>query len=409
MFGNVYDARQSDLESNRKAAVDAASLGGYRTMAAVAGEAGGMLGQGLSSLAGALPPEQAKQVKIQELMGQYPNPTTYKEYMDIAGKLSSSGYFEEAKHFNELAKNASITETTSAKANKPSAADISEAGNLMFNQLDTPVMQEQFMRIMYPNKTEDEIKILRDEKGFKAGMNARLKNATDSFSKYVGNKYKDKDSLNTLLSDSKSLMIEFKAYSAERGNEYIQSLAGLLKTEAPSSGFSVTTDPAGDSDGGTTTSVGVDTWLANKYPNASQFELDTKRNNFTASIDNIGVMLDPDAGSAYAETDRLPGIDATFGNISDFSVSAANTITRGWGNIANYFSGDGAEADKKRTQFKEASDWFTSSAGGHRYFSLHPEKFAKASASPEAALKFYKSLSADDKGSQDGVLNAIGL
>ena len=79
MFGNMYDARQSDLESNRKAAVDAASIGGFRTLAAGAGELGGMLVGGIAGSMGAVQPAQAKHAAIQELMGEFPDPTTYNE------------------------------------------------------------------------------------------------------------------------------------------------------------------------------------------------------------------------------------------------------------------------------------------------------------------------------------------
>jgi hypothetical protein len=112
MFGNMYGARQKDLEASRSAAVDAASLGGYKTMAAVAGEAGGMLGQGLSSAFGALPPEQAKQAKIDELMSQFPNPTTYEDYKTIAGEFMASGMQEQGAHFLGLAEDMNDNEST---------------------------------------------------------------------------------------------------------------------------------------------------------------------------------------------------------------------------------------------------------------------------------------------------------
>jgi len=72
-------------------------------MAAVAGEAGGMLGQGLSSLAGALPPEQARQAKIDEMMQKFPKPTTYEDYMTIAGEFMTSGMPDMGEKFNKLA------------------------------------------------------------------------------------------------------------------------------------------------------------------------------------------------------------------------------------------------------------------------------------------------------------------
>jgi len=118
MFGNMYSARQKDLEASRSAAVDAASLGGYKTMAAVAGEAGGMLGQGLSSLAGALPPEQAQQAKMDELMSRFPNPTTYEDYMTIAGEAMTSGMQDVGEHFLKLAQDMKGTTTERSNLGK---------------------------------------------------------------------------------------------------------------------------------------------------------------------------------------------------------------------------------------------------------------------------------------------------
>jgi hypothetical protein len=418
MFGNMYDARKTDMEANRKAAVDAASLGGYRTMAAVAGEMGGMLGGGIAGSMGALQPAQAKHAAIQELMGEFPDPTTYNEYMTIAGRLSSQGYLDEANHFNELAKNASLSESKIAKANTPSDDTYKEAGNLMFSHFDTPDMQKELFKIQFPNLDAEALEEASNKKGAAATRLRRLKSATTSFTNYIKTnpKYKDKASLNALLGNSDELMDEFKIFAGTRSNEHFKSLSSLLITKKPTQGFTKTTTDGGtgtggniDDAGGTTTSIGIDNWIAEQNPNASQFERDTIKNNFTARVDNIGVMLDPDADSAYSTVGRVPGVDATFGNLSDISVSAANTITRAWGDITDYFAGDGAEASQKRAEFKEASDWFISSAGGHRYFALHPERFEEASASPEAALEFYRNLSSDDKGSDISIMNAVGL
>ena len=103
MFGNMYGARQKDLEASRSAAVDAASLGGYKTMAAVAGEMGGMLGQGVSSAFGALPPEQAKQAKIDEMMQRFPKPESYEDYMELSSEFMGAGILDIGEHFNKLA------------------------------------------------------------------------------------------------------------------------------------------------------------------------------------------------------------------------------------------------------------------------------------------------------------------
>lgn len=115
MFGSVYDARMRDQENLRSASFDAASLGGYKTMAAIAGEAGGMLGQGIGQAFGALQPEEAKQAKINEMMGQFPNPTTYEDYMTLAGEFNSEGILDVGKYFHELAQDMKTTKTAARK------------------------------------------------------------------------------------------------------------------------------------------------------------------------------------------------------------------------------------------------------------------------------------------------------
>ena len=103
MFSNVYDARQKDLEGAVDYGASLAALPRGRVSVAVAGQSGGMLGQGLSSLAGALPPEQAQQAKMDELMSRFPNPTTYEDYMAIAGEFMTSGMQDMGEYFLKLA------------------------------------------------------------------------------------------------------------------------------------------------------------------------------------------------------------------------------------------------------------------------------------------------------------------
>jgi len=115
MFSNVYDARQKDLEGAVDYGASLAALPRGRVSVAVAGQSGGMLGQGLSSLAGALPPEQAQQAKIDELMSRFPNPTTYEDYMAIAGEFMTSGMQDMGEYFLKLA-NDMKTKTGSTNA-----------------------------------------------------------------------------------------------------------------------------------------------------------------------------------------------------------------------------------------------------------------------------------------------------
>lgn len=146
MFGNMYDARQKDMEASRSAAVDAASLGGYKTMAAVAGEMGGMLGGGIASAFGALPPEQAKQAKIDELMSQFPNPTTYEDYKTIAGEFMTAGMQEQGERFLGLAEDMKTTDSASIYlANKRLRNEKALAIQQAFGPTNTIEKKEELM------------------------------------------------------------------------------------------------------------------------------------------------------------------------------------------------------------------------------------------------------------------------
>jgi hypothetical protein len=293
-------------------------------------------------------------------------------------------------------------------------------------------MQKELFKIQFPNLDAEALEEASNKKGAAETRLRRLKSATTSFTNYIKTnpKYKDKASLNTLLGNSDALMDEFKIFAGTRSNEHFKSLSRLLITADPASGFTKITTDGGtgtggmpgmndfssswDSDatskdfniddaGGTTTSIGIDNWIAQQNPNASQFERDKLKNQRTTDIDNVGVMLDPDASVIYPSNKlglSTPVVNTIQGNLTDAFTSTFNTISGWGGDIKEYFSGDGAEASKIRAEFKEASDWFISSAGGHRYFALYPEQFEEASASPQAALEFYRNLK---------TMNAVGL
>jgi len=124
MFGSVYDARQEDMDASRKAAYDAAALGGYKTMAAVAGEAGGMLGQGIGRAFGALPQAEAKQAKIQELMQLHPNPESYEDFMAVANDLKNAGLMAEYEKAFEMAQELKPDDDTTRGKDIQKHADI---------------------------------------------------------------------------------------------------------------------------------------------------------------------------------------------------------------------------------------------------------------------------------------------
>ena len=103
MFGSMYDAKSSGMDDLRDRAYKTGSLGGRGAIIEAATLGGGMLGRGASRAFGALPQAEAKQAKINEMMGQFPNPTTYEEYMTLAGEFNSVGILDVGEHFNKLA------------------------------------------------------------------------------------------------------------------------------------------------------------------------------------------------------------------------------------------------------------------------------------------------------------------
>jgi hypothetical protein len=301
-----------------------------------------------------------------------------------------------------------------AKLHAPALATYNEAGNLMYQQFNTTPMLTSFITNLYgetlfKGKDSDEIREIKGGKGFMTQIRKKIEDSTKSFSRFIENnpKYRTKATLNALLDNQTELFTEFKAFQDSRGNQEMSALANELITTDPNKRMTSIIS----SDGGPPPplSVGIDKYMEDKYPTESAYQLRGRKNSFTVAIDNIGVLLNPDTSVEYfVEGARPGGIDATIGNLADIFASSINEVTSTWGDITNYFSSDGVEADKKRAEFKEASEWFISSAGGHRYFSINPEKLAELK-TPEAALKFYKGLSTDDKGSEAGVMDAISL
>jgi hypothetical protein len=189
----------------------------------------GLAGQGIRGMLGVQNEEEA----VKSLMAEADFSTSEgkEAFLQQLQSVSPDAYTEFSKQFLDYDTKMFAKQSKITKANTPSKDSYDEAGNLMFGHLDTPGMQEQFMRLMYPNMKDDEIKVQRAKKGFNAKMTKKLERATKSFSRYIEGNYKDKESLNTLLANPTALMDEFKKFSAGFQNEYIQSLAKLLITQ----------------------------------------------------------------------------------------------------------------------------------------------------------------------------------
>jgi len=171
MFSNVYDARQKDLEGAVDYGASLAALPRGRVSVAVAGQSGGMLGQGLSSLAGALPPEQAQQAKMDELMSRFPNPTTYEDYMAIAGEFMTSGMQDMGEYFLKLAndmKDSSTSDTMSTHAKRMDVASKGVGCNWRMDGKDCY------------QKTQRAAAKLQGDEGYKANEKAKVDLSTES-------------------------------------------------------------------------------------------------------------------------------------------------------------------------------------------------------------------------------------
>jgi len=71
LFGNIYGARAEDAAALEKSSYDLARLSPGRVSVAVAGQAGGMLGQGLVGAFGGQTQAEAKQGKLQAIQAQF--------------------------------------------------------------------------------------------------------------------------------------------------------------------------------------------------------------------------------------------------------------------------------------------------------------------------------------------------
>ena len=140
----------------------------------------------------------------------------------------------------------------------------------------------------------------------------------------------------------------------------------------------------------------TNTHLAEQDPDSSKFGLQWDKNKRTATIDTLGSKLKPGAIVDYdmnvlGPLDRIPGVDATLGNVQDALTSTVNAISSTLSDVANYFTGT-VEGDKQRAVAEAASDWFISNEG-HSHFAGKPkelDKILKAKDPAQAALNYYK-------------------
>jgi len=118
LFGSMFDVDKDMQSAREKSALSMAALPRGRVQVYGAGMAGGMLGQGAMEGMGFETAEQQKQAKINEMMEQFPNPTTYEDYMTLAGEFNSIGILDVGEHFNKLAQDMKGTTSDQYLTNK---------------------------------------------------------------------------------------------------------------------------------------------------------------------------------------------------------------------------------------------------------------------------------------------------
>ena len=95
MFTNPYDAQIDQEAARRKEMREVAKMDAFDANAYRAGMAGQEIGRNLGGMMGMQTPEDAKQAKIQEIMGQYgEGAKTVKQLQDIAGDFGNAGMMD---------------------------------------------------------------------------------------------------------------------------------------------------------------------------------------------------------------------------------------------------------------------------------------------------------------------------
>ena len=152
MFTNPYDAQVSADAARRKEMREIAQMDAYDYHAYQAGQSSAGAGRALGGMLGMQTPEQAKQDKIEEIMGQYGEGTkSYEQLMQIADSFRSANMpdlWQEVMDMADKLKPTESTESTDMKkwqyqiaGHKQAIADYAKSKNytLTNRQLDNLV------------------------------------------------------------------------------------------------------------------------------------------------------------------------------------------------------------------------------------------------------------------------------
>lgn len=114
MFTNPYDAQIAQQEAGRARALEVSKIPWYERGAYEGQMAGEDIGRGLGGMLGMQTPEDAKQAKIEEVMGQFgEGKKTPEQLMQIADSFRAAGMLDLWEEVMGMAKDAKPSSTTS--------------------------------------------------------------------------------------------------------------------------------------------------------------------------------------------------------------------------------------------------------------------------------------------------------
>jgi len=116
MFTNPYDAAIAQRDASQKRATQAGAVPWYRQGAVSGSLIGQDLGRNLGGMLGMQTPEQAKQNKIEEIMGQYgEGAKSYEQLLEIADSFRDANMLDLWKETMDMADNLTSDDTTRGK------------------------------------------------------------------------------------------------------------------------------------------------------------------------------------------------------------------------------------------------------------------------------------------------------
>lgn len=136
MFGNIYDTSSDENAGLNAQSYKVAQLDPRAVMVYGAGVGGGMMGQGLGQMMGGQSSKQRKQAALQEIMSQFPKPTTPEDFMEVAHALQEAGFNDLANKTVELANDVRASMPTTQEAKPPETRKLNIGGKTITQEWD---------------------------------------------------------------------------------------------------------------------------------------------------------------------------------------------------------------------------------------------------------------------------------